>query len=92
MKATHAMKATRLLLRAAVFAAALWLLLPVLQTYNPVILEWFNTLLDDSLVDRRTLDTVAGMHHEIFWPVVLPRLVLLVALLVGARLAFRRIR
>ena len=85
------MRLTRLLLRAAAWAAAIWLLLPVLQVYNQVILEGFNFMVDDSLVERRTIDSVY-LHHELFWPVVLPRLVLLVLLIIASYKTLRRMR
>ncbi len=86
------MRLTRLLLRTAAWVAAIWLLLPVLQVYNQVILEGFNFMVDDSLVERRTIDSVYSLHHELFWPVVLPRLVLLVLLIIASYKTLRRMR
>ena len=74
------MRLTRLVLRTAAWVAAIWFLLPVLQSYNQVILVWFNYLLDDSMVERKAFDSVAALHHELFWPIVVPRLALLVVL------------
>ena len=86
------MRLTRLLLRAGAWVAAIWLLLPVLQSYNQVILVWFNYLLDDSLVERKTFDSVAALHHELFWPIVVPRLALLVVLVPVTWFLLRRTR
>ena len=86
------MRLVRLLLQAGAWVAAIWLLLPVLQSYNQVILAWFNYLLDDSLVERKTFDSVAALHHELFWPIVVPRLALLVALVLVTWFMLRRTR
>lgn len=86
------MKLTRRLVQIGALVVSIWLLLPVIQSYNNIILEWFNTLLDDALVERRTLDTVAAMHHDLFWSVIATRLVLLILLLVATRVVLRRTR
>ena len=70
----------------------LLLLLQMLQAYNQVILEFFNFMLDDSLVNPRTMESVENVHDEVFLPVVLPRLGLVFVVLILARLALRRIR
>ncbi len=49
-------------------------------------------MVDDSLVERRTIDSVYSLHHELFWPVVLPRLVLLVLLVIASYKTLRRMR
>ncbi|MCY3719022.1 MAG: hypothetical protein OXG07_05625 [Anaerolineaceae bacterium] len=76
------MRAFRLLVRVVFVVLAVWLLLPALAAYNDVILTWYNFLLDDPLVDPLTLDDVEARHGEIFGPVVLPRLILFVLLIV----------
>ena len=86
------MRLTRLVLRTGAWVAAIWLLLPVLQSYNQVILAWFNYLLDDSLVERKTFDSVAALHDELFWPIVVPRLALLVVLVPVTWFLLRRTR
>ena len=64
----------------------------MLQAYNQVILQGFNFLVDDSLVERLTIDSVYSLHHELFWSVVLPRLVLLVLLVIASYKTLRRMR
>lgn len=86
------MKAIRLLVKVAFIALAVWLLQPVLEAYNTVIHNWFNFLLDDSLVNRMTFDTVEAVHEEVFGPIVLPRLILLVLLIVVTWVVLRLFR
>lgn len=86
------MKAIRLLVKVAFVALAVWLLQPVLEAYNTVILNWFNFLLDDSLVNRMTFDAVEAVHEEVFGPIVLPRLILLALLIVVTWMVLRRFR
>ncbi len=86
------MKLTRRLVRIGALVLAIWLLLPVFQSYNVVILEWFNYLLDDSLVERRTFDSVTALHHELFWSVIVTRLVLFIVLFSATWVVLRRTR
>ena len=86
------MKAIRLLVKVAFVALAVWLLQPVLEAYNTVILNWFNFLLDDSLVNRMTFEAVEAVHAEVFGPIVLPRLILLVLLIVVTWVVLRLFR
>ena len=86
------MRVFRLLVRVAFVVLAVWLLLPALAAYNDVILTWYNYLLDDPLVDPLTLEDVEGQHAEIFGPVVLPRLILFVLLIVLTWFVLRRTR
>jgi len=86
------MRAFRLLVKIAFVVLAIWLLQPALAAYNDVILTWYNYLLDDPLVDPLTLDDVEGRHVEVFGPVVLPRLILFVLLIVLTWFVLRRTR
>ncbi len=86
------MKLLRTLLRLAAAVVALWLLLPVLRALNALILTWFNVLLDDSLVDRKTLDFVTDHIHQQFLPLALPRLGLLFLLIIGTWVTLRLTR
>ena len=86
------MRLARLLVKLAFAALALWLLLPVLEAYNDIILVWFNFLVDDSLVNQMTFAEVEAKHGEIFEPVIVPRLSLLVLLVVLTWFALRRLR
>ncbi len=86
------MKLVRLLVKLAFVALALWLLLPVVEAYNDVILIWFNFLVDDSLVNQMTFAEVEARHGEIFEPIIVPRLSLLVLLVVLTWLVLRRLR
>ena len=86
------MTVIRLLVRVAFVAFAIWLLQPALEAYNDVILTWFNYLLDDPLVDPLTLEDVEALHGEVFGPIVLPRLILFVLLIVVTWFVLRRTR
>ena len=86
------MKFFRLLVRVAFVVLAVLLLQPALEAYNDVILTWFNFLLDDPLVDPLTLDDVEARHEEVFGPMVLPRLILFVLLIVLTWIVLRRTR
>lgn len=86
------MKLVRLAVKLAFVALTLWLLLPVAQACNDVILTWFNFLLDDSLVNQMTFAEVEAVHGELFEPIIVPRLSLLVLLVVLTWLVLRRLR
>ena len=86
------MKLARLLVKLVFVALALWLLLPVVQAYNDVILVWFNFLVDDSLVNQMTFAEVETVHGELFEPIIVPRLSLLVLLVLLTWLVLRRLR
>lgn len=86
------MKLARLLVKLVFVALALWLLLPVAQACNDVILMWFNFLLDDSLVNQMTFAEVEAIHGELFGPIIVPRHSLLVLLVVLTWLVLRRLR
>ena len=86
------MKAFRLLVRVAFVVLAALVLLPALEAYNDVILTWFNFLLDDPLVDPLTLDDVEARHEAVFVPMVLPRLMLFVLLVIATWIVLRRTR
>ncbi len=81
-----------MLVKVAFVALGFWLLQPALEAYNTVILNWFNFLLDDSLVNRMTFDAVEAVHEEVFGPIVLPRLILFAALVIVTWIVLRLFR
>ena len=86
------MKAFRLLVKVAFVVLAALVLLPALAAYNEVILTWYNFLLDDPLVDPLTFEDVEALHEKVFVPMVLPRLILFVLLVVLTWIVLRRTR
>ena len=86
------MRPVRWLVKLAFVALALWLLMPVLEAYNDVVLIWFNFLVDDSLVNQMTFAEVEARHGELFEPVILPRLSLLVLLVALTWIVLRCLR